>query len=66
MYATSPPWCDIVVIDQRQTACLAVFNGFHIDVPDPSGLPAAPSGEWAVVTGGSSSVGKYAVQVSST
>jgi len=44
------------------TAVLGVFNGLHIPVPDPSNLPT-PSSEWAVVTGGASSVGKYAVQL---
>jgi len=44
------------------SACLGVFHGLHIPVPSPDSLPA-PSGEWAVITGGASSVGKYAVQL---
>jgi len=44
------------------TACLGVFYGLHIAIPHPGELPA-PSGAWAVVTGGASSVGKYAVQL---
>lgn len=45
------------------TTCLGSFIGLGIDVPkDPSQLPAH-HGEWALVFGGSSSVGKYAVQL---
>ncbi|KAF2418902.1 GroES-like protein [Tothia fuscella] len=46
-----------------QTACLAVFNGFHIEIPDATTLPAPANGEWAVVLGGASSVGKFAIQL---
>jgi NADPH:quinone reductase-like Zn-dependent oxidoreductase len=45
------------------TACLGVFMGMGVDVPkDPAQLPAH-HGKWALVFGGSSSVGKYAVQL---
>lgn len=45
------------------TACLGVFGGLGVEIPkDLSQLPA-PHGEWALVFGGSSSVGKYAVQL---
>jgi len=45
------------------TACLGVFNGLGIEVPkDVSNLPDH-GGEWVLVFGGSSSVGKSAVQV---
>jgi hypothetical protein len=46
----------------HQTACLGIFNGLKIPIPDPSNLPSA-SHEWVLVLGGSGSVGKYAVQI---
>jgi len=47
----------------RQTACLGVFNGLKIKVPeDLSKLPIA-HGEWVLVLGGAGSVGKFALQV---
>ena len=45
-----------------QTACLGIFNGLAIDIPDVKNLPAEKD-EWVVILGGASSVGKYAVQV---
>ncbi|OCK83204.1 GroES-like protein [Lepidopterella palustris CBS 459.81] len=44
------------------TACLGVFNGLRLPLPSPSDLPT-PRDEWALVIGGASSVGKYAVQL---
>lgn len=45
------------------TACLGVFGGLHIPIPeDPKNLPA-PTGEFILVLGGSSSVGKFAIQL---
>jgi NADPH:quinone reductase-like Zn-dependent oxidoreductase len=45
------------------TAALGVFDGLNIPIPeDPKKLPAA-TGEWALVLGGSSSVGKFALQL---
>jgi len=45
------------------TACLGIFHGLGIDVPkDLSKLPDR-GGEWVLVFGGPSSVGKAAVQV---
>jgi NADPH:quinone reductase-like Zn-dependent oxidoreductase len=45
-----------------QTAALAVFKDLKIPIPSPANLPA-PKGEWALVLGGASSVGKMAIQV---
>jgi hypothetical protein len=45
------------------TACLGVFGGLNIPIPeDAKSLPPA-TGEWVLVLGGSSSVGKFAVQL---
>ena len=45
------------------TACLGVLPGLNIPIPtDPKDVPAG-SGEFALVLGGSSSVGKFAVQL---
>lgn len=45
------------------TACLGVFGGLNIPVPnDPKNLPTG-NDEWVLVLGGSSSVGKFAVQL---
>jgi NADPH:quinone reductase-like Zn-dependent oxidoreductase len=46
-----------------QTAALAVFKDLKIPIPSPADLPA-PKGEWALVLGGASSVGKMAIQAS--
>jgi NADPH:quinone reductase-like Zn-dependent oxidoreductase len=51
-----------MVLNNVQTACLGVFNGLNIPLPDAANLPA-PSNEWALVLGGASSVGKIAVQL---
>ena len=45
------------------TASLAVFDGLNIPIPeDPESLSSG-NGEWAVVFGGASSVGKCGVQL---
>lgn len=45
------------------TACLGVFGGLNIPIPeDPKTLPTS-NDEWVLVLGGSSSVGKFAVQL---
>jgi NADPH:quinone reductase-like Zn-dependent oxidoreductase len=45
------------------TACLGVLGGLNIPIPeDPKNLPA-PTGEYVLVLGGSSSVGKFAIQL---
>jgi NADPH:quinone reductase-like Zn-dependent oxidoreductase len=45
------------------TACLGVFGGLNIPIPkDQKNLPAA-TGEPVLVLGGSSSVGKFAIQL---
>ncbi|KAF2001804.1 GroES-like protein [Amniculicola lignicola CBS 123094] len=43
------------------TAFLGIFAGLKIPLVDPANLPA-PTGEWVLVFGGASSVGKFAVQ----
>ena len=43
------------------TAFLGVFDGLKVPLLDPQHLPEQ-SDEWALVFGGSSSVGKFAVQ----
>ncbi len=48
----------------RQTACLGVFNGLKIQLPEDK-LPTA-HGEWVLVLGGAGNVGKYALQVCRT
>jgi NADPH:quinone reductase-like Zn-dependent oxidoreductase len=45
-----------------KTSSLAVFGKLGVPVPDPKNFPA-PKDDWALVLGGSSSVGKAAVQV---
>lgn len=45
-----------------ETACLGLFAGLKIPLPDPKNLPAV-SDEWVVVLGGASSVGKAAIQL---
>jgi len=45
-----------------ETAALGVFGGLNINLPDPSDIPEEKN-EWAVVLGGSSSVGKFGVQL---
>lgn len=45
-----------------ETACLGLFEGLKIPFPDPKNLPPV-SGEWVVVLGGASSVGKAAIQI---
>jgi len=45
-----------------QTAALAIFKDLKIPIPSPADLPA-PKGEWALVLGGASSVGKMAIQI---
>ena len=45
-----------------QTASLGIFAGLNIDVPNAKSLPSSKD-EWIVVLGGSTSVGKFAVQV---
>ncbi|KAF1808958.1 GroES-like protein [Eremomyces bilateralis CBS 781.70] len=45
-----------------ETAGLGVFSGLHVPIFDPKNLPA-PNGEWALVLGGASSVGKMALQL---
>lgn len=46
----------------KQTACLGVFRGLGIKLPDPKALPEVKD-EWVVILGGAGSVGQYAVQV---
>ncbi|KAF2728016.1 GroES-like protein [Polyplosphaeria fusca] len=43
------------------TAFMGVFDGLRVPLLDPSHLPS-PKNEWALVFGGASSVGKFAVQ----
>ncbi|EXJ71886.1 uncharacterized protein A1O5_04387 [Cladophialophora psammophila CBS 110553] len=45
-----------------ETACLALFGGLGVPLPDPKDLPG-PQDEWIVVLGGASSVGKSAIQL---
>ncbi|KIX10628.1 uncharacterized protein Z518_01712 [Rhinocladiella mackenziei CBS 650.93] len=45
-----------------ETACLGVFAGLNIPLPDPQNLPG-PRDEWVIVLGGASSVGKCAIQL---
>jgi len=45
-----------------ETACLGLFQGLKIPLPDPKNLPP-PSDEWVVILGGASSVGKAAIQI---
>ncbi|EHY57342.1 hypothetical protein HRR83_002828 [Exophiala dermatitidis] len=46
-----------------ETACLGLFDGLHIPLPDPTNLPAIKDDEWVVVLGGASSVGRCAIQL---
>ncbi|KAL2428904.1 hypothetical protein ABEF95_004596 [Exophiala dermatitidis] len=45
-----------------ETACLGLFDGLHIPLPDPTNLPAAKD-EWVVILGGASNVGRSAIQL---
>lgn len=45
-----------------ETACLGLFGGLQIPLPDPKNLPAVQD-EWIVVLGGASSVGRCAIQL---
>lgn len=45
-----------------ETACLGLFDGLHIPLPDPKNLPGARD-EWIIVLGGASSVGRCAIQL---
>jgi NADPH:quinone reductase-like Zn-dependent oxidoreductase len=44
------------------TACLALFEGLKLALPDPKNLPKAKD-EWIIVLGGASSVGRAAIQL---
>ncbi|KAJ9612425.1 hypothetical protein H2200_004022 [Cladophialophora chaetospira] len=44
------------------TACLGLFDGLKLDLPDPKNLPASRD-EWVILLGGASSVGKAAIQL---
>jgi len=45
-----------------ETACLGLFHGLRIPVPDPRNLPEIRD-EWVIILGGASSVGKAAIQI---
>lgn len=45
-----------------ETACLGLFDGLGMTLPDPKNLPPAQD-EWIVILGGASSVGRSAVQL---
>lgn len=45
------------------TACLGIFGGLNIAIPDDMKSVSDAKGEWVLVLGGSSSVGKFAVQL---
>ena len=45
-----------------ETACLGLFDGLKITLPDPQSLPDARN-DWIIVLGGASSVGRCAVQL---
>lgn len=45
-----------------ETACLGIFQGLRISLPDPKHLPPR-NHDWVVVLGGASSVGKCAIQL---
>lgn len=45
-----------------ETACMGLFEGIQIPVPDPKNLPG-PQDEWVIILGGASSVGKCAIQL---
>jgi NADPH:quinone reductase-like Zn-dependent oxidoreductase len=45
-----------------ETACLGLFDGLNITLPDPKNLPASKD-EWVIILGGASSVGKAAIQL---
>ncbi|OCL02016.1 NAD(P)-binding protein [Glonium stellatum] len=44
------------------TACLGIFNGLNVPLFNPDN-PSAAKDEWALVLGGASSVGNFAVQI---
>ncbi len=44
------------------TACLGLFDGLKLDLPDPKNPPSAKD-EWIIILGGASSVGKAAIQL---
>ncbi|KAI9771425.1 MAG: hypothetical protein M1840_002045 [Geoglossum simile] len=44
------------------TACLGLFDGLQIPLPDVAALPS-PKDEWIIVIGGAGSVGQYGVQM---
>ena len=44
------------------TACLGLFTGLKLKLPDPS-YPITPKEEWIVILGGAGSVGQYSVQI---
>src|SRR5271170_52850 len=44
------------------TACLGLFLGLNIPLPDPTNLPGEKD-EYVIVLGGGSSVGKFAIQL---
>lgn len=45
-----------------ETACLGLFDGLGLPLPDPKNLPASKN-EWIIILGGASSVGKCAIQL---
>ncbi|ETI23023.1 hypothetical protein G647_04819 [Cladophialophora carrionii CBS 160.54] len=45
-----------------ETACLGLFDGLKLTLPDPKNLPASKE-EWIVILGGASNVGKAAIQL---
>ena len=45
-----------------ETACLGLFDGLKLGLPDPKNLPEAKD-EWIIILGGASSVGKCAIQL---
>ena len=45
-----------------ETACLGVFEGLKLPLPDPKRLPD-PKDEWVIILGGASSVGRCAIQL---
>jgi NADPH:quinone reductase-like Zn-dependent oxidoreductase len=45
-----------------ETACLGLFDGLKLPLPDPKSLPQ-PKDEWIIILGGASSVGKASIQL---
>ena len=45
-----------------ETACLGLFDGLGLTLPDPQNLPSGKN-EWIIILGGASSVGKAAIQL---